>query len=210
MNKISQETKELQAEAAGPGRPRCQETRTAIMAAALELMEEGGVGAFSIDAVAKRSGAAKTTIYRWWPNKGALMVDVFLDVAEKRSPFPETGSAAEDFKTQMRSLARLMRGRLGRAFSAIIAEAQSDSETRKAFVEHYLRPRRAAGLKVMERGIANGEIRADLDPEIVADVLYAPFYLRMLFKHAPLDDEAIDRLADVVLEGLRPRAKSKA
>ena len=75
-----------------PGRPRCEETRSAILRAAHELLEAGGLGAFTIEAVAERSGAAKTTIYRWWPNKGALAMESLLGVADTLSPFPETES----------------------------------------------------------------------------------------------------------------------
>jgi AcrR family transcriptional regulator len=196
-------------EARGPGRPRCEGTRQAILRAAYNLLEEGGIAAFTIEAVAQRSGAAKTTIYRWWPNKGALAIESFLDVVEKQNPFPQTASAIADLKTQLRGVARLFRGRVGQLVSSIVVEAQTDPETRRAFIEGYINPRRAAARKVLERGIASGELRADLDFDLACDALYGAIYMRLLLRHAGLGDAAVDQLAETVLDGLRPRAESK-
>jgi AcrR family transcriptional regulator len=192
------------AEDRGPGRPRSEDTRQAILQAAYELLHEGGVAAFSIEAVARRSGAAKTTIYRWWPNKGALAVESFLNVAERDSPFPEGESAIADLKDQLHRLARAFRGRLGRVAAGILAEAQTHPDVRKAFVEGYVRPRRADLRRLIERGVASGELRAGLDVDAVSDALYGPIYLRLLLRHAPLDDAFVEQTADAILRGLRP------
>jgi AcrR family transcriptional regulator len=189
----------------GPGRPRCEETRQAILRAAYELLDEGGLAAFTIEGVAQRSGAAKTTVYRWWPNKGALAIESFLQVAEKQSPFPTSASAVADLKAQLRGVARLFRGRVGQLVSSILVEAQTDPETRRAFVEGYLNPRRATARKVFQRGIAAGELRADLDPDLACDLLYGAVYMRLLLKHGGLGDAAVDLLAETVLDGLRRR-----
>src|ERR1700755_2849569 len=93
-------------EARGPGRPRCEGTKQAILRAAYDLLEEGGIAAFTIEAVAQRSGAAKTTIYRWWPNKGALAIESFLQAIDKQNPFPRSDSAIADLKAQLRGVAR--------------------------------------------------------------------------------------------------------
>jgi AcrR family transcriptional regulator len=191
------------AEERGPGRPRCEDTRQSILRAAYELFEESEESPFTIEAVARRSGAAKTTIYRWWPSKGALAIEAFLTIAEKRSAFPATGSAIADLKTQLRSLAKLLRGRAGRLVAGIIAEAQTDPETRRAFIEGYLKPRRASAARLIERGMANGELRPGLNTEMVCDALYGPVYLRLMLRHNALDGPSVDRLADTVLDGIR-------
>lgn len=191
------------AEDRGPGRPRCQDTRQSILRAAYGMFEEGEDQPFTIEAVARRSGAAKTTIYRWWPSKGALAIEAFLAIAEKRSAFPESGSAIADLRTQVKLLARLLRGRAGRLVAGIIAEAQNDPETKKAFVEGYLKPRRASAARLIERGMANGELRPGLEVETVCDALYGPLYLRLLLKHGLGDDGTINNLVDIVLDGIR-------
>lgn len=186
-----------------PGRPRCEETRAAILRAAYELLEEGGLDAFTIEAVAERSGAAKTTIYRWWPNRGALAIDSFLELSEKYAQFPQTGSATADLKTQMRRFARALRGRIGQIVSSILAEAQTCPETRQAFVEGYINPRRTALQQVIDRGVAQGEFRAGLALNDVGDALYGSLLLRVLLRHAPLSDAAVDQLVDTATLGMR-------
>jgi AcrR family transcriptional regulator len=190
-------------EARGRGRPRCQDPRQSILRAAYEMFEEGEDQPFTIEAVARRSGAAKTTIYRWWPSKGALAIEAFLAIAEKRSAFPETESAVADLRMQVKLLARLLRGRAGRLVAGIIAEAQSDPETKKAFIDGYLKPRRLSAARLIERGMANGELRPGLDVETVCDALYGPLYLRLILKSGLGDDGAINSLVDIVLDGIR-------
>jgi AcrR family transcriptional regulator len=192
-----------------PGRPRCEETRSAILRAAHELLESGGLGAFTIEGVAERSGAAKTTIYRWWPNKGALAMESLLGLAEKQSPFPETESARDDLRVHLHLYAKSLRGRAGKLLSGIVAEAQKDPSTREAFIRSYMAPRRQAARQLLERGVARGEFRPGLDVEGVCDALYGFFYLRLLFGHGPMDDAAVDQALDIVLNGISaevPRA----
>jgi len=188
-----------------PGRPRCEETRNAILRAAYELLEEGGLDAFTMEAVAERSGSAKTTIYRWWPNRGALAIESFLELSEKYAQFPQTESATADLKTQMRRFARALRGRIGQIVSSILAEAQTCTETRNAFIEGYINPRRTALQQLIDRGVAQGEFRPGLALNDVGDALYGSLLLRVLLRHAPLSDAAVDQLVDTTLQGLRAR-----
>ncbi|HTZ77065.1 MAG TPA: TetR/AcrR family transcriptional regulator [Stellaceae bacterium] len=188
-----------------PGRPRCEETRNAILRAAYEILEEGGLDAFTIEAVAERSGAAKTTIYRWWPNRGALAIESFLELSEKYAQFPQTESAIADLRTQMRRFARALRGRIGQIVSSILAEAQTCPETRQAFVEGYINPRRAALQQLIDRGVAQGEFRPNLPLNDIGDALYGSLLMRVLLRHAPLSDAAVDQLVDTTLQGLGAR-----
>jgi AcrR family transcriptional regulator len=186
-----------------PGRPRCEETRSAILRAAYELLEEGGLDAFTIEAVAERSGAAKTTIYRWWPDRGALAIESFLELSEKYAQFPQTSSATADLKSQMRRFARALRGRIGQIVASILAETQTNAGTRKAFVDGYISPRRNALQQVIDRGVTQGEFRAGLPLDDVGDTLYGSLLLRVLLRHAPLSDAAVDQLVDTAVQGMR-------
>jgi AcrR family transcriptional regulator len=192
-------------EAKLPGRPRCEETRSAILRAAYELLESGGLGAFTMEAVAERSGAAKTTIYRWWPNKGALAMESLLGMAEAQSPFPETDSARADLQAHLHLFATSLRSRAGKLLTGIVAEAQKHPATRDAFVRSYMAPRRQAARRLLERGMARGEFRPGLDIEGICDALYGFFYLRLLFGHGPMDDAAVDQALDIVLNGIEAR-----
>jgi AcrR family transcriptional regulator len=186
----------------GPGRKRDEATRQAILRAAYETLEAEGYGGFTIEAVAARSGAAKTTIYRWWPSKGALAIDSFLDLYQREAPYPRTRSASEDLKTQLRLQAKVWGGRYGRLIAGIIAAGQSDATTLELYRQRLVKPRREEGRRLLQRGIDNGEFRPDIDIEAALDALYGPFYGRLLAWLEPLDPVWAERLCDTVLRGL--------
>ena len=182
------------------GRPRSDASRGAILRAAYELLSEGGLRNFTIEGVAARSGVARTTIYRWWPSKGALAMDGFLETTAPHITFPHTRSATADLKVQMRLCAKMLRGPVGRILCGIIAEGQNDPETIAVFTERYLTPRRREAATILQRGIETGEFRSDLDIQAVQSALYSSLHLRMLLRE-PIDDSWVERLADGVLHG---------
>jgi AcrR family transcriptional regulator len=183
-----------------PGRPRCDVTHKAILRAAYDLLGEGGLARFTIEGVAARSGVARTTIYRWWPSKGALAMEGFLEGTASDLLVPPTASAVADLRSLLRSFARLLRGKAGRIIRGIIAEGQSDPDTIEAFMTGFVAPRRAEGRAIVQRGIATGELRADLDVEMVLYSLFGPTYLRMLLDEG-LEDTWVDRLSTFILAG---------
>ncbi len=188
------------APARAPGRPRCEVTHKAILRAAYDLLAESGVSHFTIEGVAARSGVARTTIYRWWPTKGALAMEGFLEGTAPELELEPMGSVAADVRALLHSFARLQRGTGGRIIRGIIAEGQSDPETVEAFLAGFVTPRRKAVRAIIERGMATGELRADLDVEMVLYGLFGPLYLRMLLNEG-LDEAWVDRLSDFVLAG---------
>ncbi|RAI40370.1 TetR/AcrR family transcriptional regulator [Rhodoplanes roseus] len=186
------------------GRPQGDEVKIAILKAANELLEEQGLAGFTIDAVATRSGAARSSIYRWWPNRGALAIAGFLAETAQKIGYPVTASAIADMKSQMMRVAEVYGQKVGRIISALVAQGQSDPETLRALLDGYVLPRRDEAKKVLARGVASGELRDDLDFDVVVDALYGPIWYRILVPHAPLTPEWAGRLADHVFGGLRP------
>src|ERR1700678_4391946 len=126
-----------------PGRPRCDVTHRAVLRAAYSLLGECGLAGFTIEGVAARSGVARTTIYRWWPSKGALAMEGFLEITGPEVHVPPTHSAIADLRTVMQTFARVLGGTAGRIIRNVVAEGQSDPETIEAFKEGWVRPRRA-------------------------------------------------------------------
>jgi AcrR family transcriptional regulator len=185
------------------GRPRGDEARIAILEAAYAQLEEGGLAGFTIEGVAARSGAAKTTIYRWWPSREALAVAAFLATTGPRIAFPRTGSAADDIRAQMRRLTSVYRGKTGRVVRDLIAAGRGDPGAAAAFIEGYIRPRREVVRAVLQRGIEGGEFRVDLDIEAVIDALYGPIFYRLLVGHGPLDPTWTEHVAAIVLDGCK-------
>jgi AcrR family transcriptional regulator len=190
----------LPAPARTPGRPRCDATHKAVLRAAYDLLGEAGLAGFTIEAVAARSGVARTTIYRWWPSKGALAMEGFLEATAPDLEVPPTASVVADMQALLRLFGRLLRGKAGRIIRGIIAEGQSDPETIKAFLVGFVTPRRAEVRAILARGVASGELRADLDVEMVLASLFGSLQMRMLMNEN-VDDTWVDRLSKFVLAG---------
>lgn len=185
-----------------PGRPRCDAARKAVLEAANSLLEEVGFARLSMEGIAARAGVSKATIYRWWPSKGAVAMEAFLGAVSPRIAFPDTGSAERDITTQMVTLSEIYRGLTGRVVCELIALGQSDRETLSSFVEGYLTPRRTAAKEVLRRGIERGEIRPDIDLDLLVDALYGPIFHRMLVRHRPLEEGYVRHLARLVFSSL--------
>jgi AcrR family transcriptional regulator len=192
-------------QARAPGRPRSERAHRAILRAANELLESDGFAAVTVEAIAERAGVSKATIYRWWPNKAAVVMDSFLSMVSSEVPFPHTGHAGEDLRLHMRMLAEAFGGKMGRTVVALIAEGQADPELAEALRSRWLSVRRTEAKEILELGIERGELREDLDPEVAVDVLYGPIYYRMLVGHAPLDNDFTDALSDHIFAGLVAR-----
>jgi len=189
-------------EARPPGRPRSERARRAILQSANELLEGEGFAAVTVEAIAERAGVSKATVYRWWPNKAAVVMDGFLSTVSSEVPFPHTGQAREDIRLHMRRLTEAFGGKMGRTVAALIAEGQSDPELAEALRSRWLSVRRAEVKEILELGIERGELRDDLDPEVAVDILYGPIYYRMLVGHGPLEEDFADALAEHIFAGL--------
>jgi AcrR family transcriptional regulator len=185
------------------GRPQGDEVKTAILNAANELLEEEGFSGFTIEAVAARAGAARSTIYRWWPTRGALAMAGLLSATVPKIAYKWTTSPLSDMKQQMMLVADVYSGKVGRIISAIVAQGQADPNTLKALIDGFVRPRRNEAKLVLMRAIECGELRKDIDLEIVVDTLYGPIWYRMLVPHAPLSPRWAAKLADQVFRGIR-------
>jgi len=192
-----------------PGRPRSEQARQAILRSTLRILGQSGFSDLTIEDVADHAGVGKATVYRWWPNKGALIADAFASSTTRKLRFPDTGSVYADMSQQMRQLIKVFRSRRGRIVSAILAAGQSDKDLIEAFRERFLWPRRREAYATLRRGIERGELRRDLDPDLLLDSLYGPIYMRFLIQHDRLTPEFVDRLCELVLAGVRPQRKSR-
>ena len=188
-----------------PGRPRSERARRAILQAANELLESEGFAALTVEAIAERAGVSKATVYRWWPNKAAVVMDGFLSTVSSEVPFPHTDCAQEDIRLHMRRLIKALGGKMGRTVAALIAEGQADRELAEALRSRWLSARRAEVKEILEHGMTRGELREDLDLEVAVDSLYGPIYYRLLVDHAPLEENFAEALADHVFSGLSAR-----
>ncbi len=193
-----------------PGRPRSEKARQAILNSTLEFFEssENGFENLTIEYVAARAGVGKATVYRWWPNKAALVADAFASSVHPQLHFPDTGSICTDMALQMRQLVKILRSRRGRVVAAILAAGQSDSTLLDAFRERFLKPRRAEAYSTLRRGIARKELPPGLDFDLVLDSLYGPIYMRFMIRHGKLTPELVDQQCRLVLKGQLPLAQT--
>src|SRR5215469_3694081 len=97
----------------GRGRPRDEAARLRILTAALDLMDETAFAQVTAEAIAERAGASKATVYRWWPNKAAVVIEAFRESFAPELPLRDTGSLREDLTEQVRNFARVLSGRGG-------------------------------------------------------------------------------------------------
>lgn len=185
-----------------PGRPRSQQSRAAVLRATSELMREVGLRAMTTEDIAARSGASKATIYKWWPNKYAVAVEAFLSEMAVESADPDTGSAREDFRLALRGLIHFYTGEYGRAYAQLVGEAQFDPKIGAELRDHLVGSRRELVRAIWDRGVARGELRADVDPEVAIDLIFGPAMYRLVAGHAPLDDTAAEAVIDAAIRGL--------
>jgi AcrR family transcriptional regulator len=185
------------------GRPRSEARRAAILAAAGELMLEGGLPAATMEAIATRAGVGKATIYKWWPSRAAVALEGFMVGAADSWSLPEGSTAPEALRVLVTSAVRLFAGTFaGQLMRSLAADAQSQPEIARALREQWFGPRRAVAAEIIRKGIDNGELRADLDLAATLDLVFAPVYYRLLFSHEPLDEEFAARSIEHVLQGI--------
>jgi AcrR family transcriptional regulator len=188
------------------GRPRSTEARTAILDAALHLLQTGEPKALTMESIAAEARVSKATLYRWWKSPSAIALEGFLEAVSPQIAWPESPTLREALIGQATLLIRLLtETSYGCTVRRVLADGQTNDELREAFVEKFLLPRRAAAEEVMVRAQERGELRRDIEFRTVLDMIYGPVYLRLLTRYAPLDVPFIERLVDTALRGLEPR-----
>ena len=184
----------------GRGRPRDEDARSRILQASLEALEELGYPGITCDAIAERAGASKSTIYRWWPHKEAVMLEALRESVAQELPFPNTGSLKQDIRIQLHNFVKLLTGKRGRVFKGMIAAAQSDPKVAEAFCSIWVSPRREFARRGVQR--YRDQLRDGVNLSTVLDSLYGPLYYRLLIEHEPLTIEFADQVAELVLIGI--------
>ncbi|WP_432824672.1 TetR/AcrR family transcriptional regulator [Dactylosporangium sp. CA-092794] len=182
-----------------PGRRRSEDTRLAILAAAIGLVGEVGYAGLTIEGIAARSGAGKQTVYRWWPSKADVLLDALATKADLHIPIPDEGSYAADLRAFLAASFRLGRDRrVPDALRALMAHAQIDAEFGDRFRAAFLQRRRDALAIVVERARARGDLPPRLSPGTVADIVFGVIWYRILATREPANDHVIDELVQTL------------
>jgi AcrR family transcriptional regulator len=185
-------------------------TRERALATAAEILRREGYSRLTMERVAGKSGVAKTTIYRRWPTKAALCMELYLEVAGRELHDPDTGDIAGDLRHICNMVVRLQtRTVAGPAFIGLVAEALSNPKSSASFLAEFAERRRELTRRVLKRAIHRGEIRADTDVDLVIDALGGATTFRLLQRHAPLSRRFADALVTLVLSGCRVRKERR-
>jgi AcrR family transcriptional regulator len=178
------------------GRPRDEAVDRALIGAATDLLRERGYRALSMEGVAARAGVAKQSVYRRWPSKGALLVDIYMEgMGEESLPATSGHGVVADFRAYLRqTIERLKDAAWANTLRSLVAEAQNDPDLAALMVGRVVEPRREAGRHIVAQAIAAGELSADFDVETVLDFVFGAIWYRLLLGHAPLTAEFVDRM----------------
>jgi AcrR family transcriptional regulator len=187
----------------GPGRPRSERARLAILDAAADLLVESGLTGTTMEAIAARAGVSKVTIYKWWPSRGAVAVDAYLRRYRPTMRFTDTGDVTHDLLELLVLMVDAFRGRAGEIMAELIGAAQSDPALAETLRAQWVQPRREVTTAVLRRAVERGELRPDLDVQATLDQLFGPVYFRLTIRHQPLDDALPAALVRTVLDGAR-------
>jgi AcrR family transcriptional regulator len=184
---------------------RNQRSRQAILTATADLLGAVGYTKLTVEAIAAHAGVGKQTIYRWWPDKGALVLDAYLALvgADQDLTFPDSGDLATDLRQVLGSLVdALADPGFQRRYRALLAAIQDDPTLAAALGERLLKPWLAATTRRLGAAQRAGQVRNDVDLEVAAELLYGPLYYRWLLRTGPITRHYLDAVVPMTLRAL--------
>jgi AcrR family transcriptional regulator len=190
------------------GRTRDLAAHDRILDATFELLSSPNRSAIRIDDIAEAANVGKQTIYRWWPSRESVAMAALLRGTLSATPFPDTGSTHDDFETHLRLVAELFASPVGALIRGVVGDAQDSPTSAADFLSGFWAPRRVLSVACLARGIARGDVRPDVDVELVLDALYGPLWTRLLLGHQPVTPEFAAAILGLVwpqVRRLQPR-----
>lgn len=180
-------------------RRRGAELEAAIRAAVLELVAARGAAGVTMEAVAAAAGTSKPVLYRRWPDSQALVRDTLLTMATTAIPAADTGSYRTDMLATLRGWVALFTGPTAPLLRAVIAAMSHDDVLADAFRSEVIGWRKEQMGELLARGVARGEVRADVDVDILRELAQSVLWHRLLITDDPIDDDLAVRLVDDIL-----------
>ncbi|MEV6218159.1 TetR/AcrR family transcriptional regulator [Nocardia sp. NPDC051833] len=181
-----------------------------IYLAALELLAEAGYDDMTMEAVAHRSGVNKTTLYRWWPSKDALVAAALTVAAPLRISIPDTGTFRGDLAALGREIARLLTAEDTAAIAAAVLSASASRPALATVGHRFFSDRLEREQAIFDRAVARGEIAADTDAGTVIDLLAGSLWARLVLRGLTLGPDYVDTIADIVARGVSERTGQPA
>ena len=185
-------------------------SRQAVLNTAADLLDERGFPGFTVDEVARRSGVSKATIYRHWTSGFTIAVEAYGDRVTDAVPVLPTGDAVADLRNQVVRLARFYGSARGRVAAQLLAASIGVPGGPAVVRATFFAQRRSATAALIDRGRADGQLRADLDTELAIDLLFGPIVFRLFNGEPALKPAAARRLADLALRAIVVPAVDRA
>ena len=201
----------IESHAATPnrGRPRSESRRQAILKAAYQLLSDHGLAGTSMDAVAERAGVSKATIYRWWSSKELLALDALYeswDTAAGPAPAMAETTLEDELLALVLPWVRMVADSSStRILLGILTKTKDDPGFADTYRERFIHPRREGSRGVLRRAIERGEVAAEVDIEVAADLVWGPLYHRLLHGHARFDERFARRSVALAVAGIQRR-----
>jgi AcrR family transcriptional regulator len=186
-------------------RRRNARAHQAILDATTQLLDDVGYPALTIEGVAARAEVGKATVYRWWPTKGALVIEA-LAARLTPEPLADTGDLRHDLHAAIQATVHTFaRSPEGAVIPALAADLINHPEMAEQFRAQIIRPRRSAVVEILRRATRRGELPADVDTELLLDVYAGAVFYRVLVSGEPVTDHLAQQLVGLLLDGTTPR-----
>jgi AcrR family transcriptional regulator len=183
------------------GRPRDRQIDHAVLKATLAVLGESGYGGLTLEEVARHAGTTKPSIYRRWPSRQRLVLSALgRRLGEARAP--DTGCTLCDLDECLKVFVSAFRRMPPGVIGPLFADCAGDRELRAAFMTTLFDPPRAAVRETLERARARGDLRDDVDIELILDLIGSLVHYRALFGHAPTSNAEIERAVEALLQGI--------
>lgn len=186
------------------------ETNDKILGATRELLAGHGVQGLTVEGVAAQAGVAKTTIYRRYRSKHDLALAVLLRMVQEVVSVPDLGDIRAELVALVNGAVNILGNTLmGRVMQGLVSDLATDDSLAADFRERIVATRLAEVRRLVDRGIERGQLHAEIDYELVHDLLFGPVYYRLLLSGAPLSDDLAQRIVDAVLPSLAAGPESE-
>jgi AcrR family transcriptional regulator len=183
---------------------RSERSRQAILTATADLLGEVGYTKLAVEAIAARAGVGKQTIYRWWPDKGAVVLDAYLALvgADGDLAFPDSGDLEADLRMVLGSTVDALADPVfEQRYRALLTAIHDDAELASALLDRLLKPWLEATKQRLRVAQQAGQIRK-VDLDVAAELLYGPVYYRWLLRTGPISRHYVDALVAMTLRAL--------
>ncbi len=183
------------------GRPRDARVDAAVIDATRSLLAERGFAATTVEAIATRAGVGKATIYRRWPTREALLVAVTaLDLPPIEAP--DTGDLRGDLQQLFTQLAQQISGSGPASYLGDLISESTRNPAMRADLQRLVGARRAVVADVLAQAKRRGEVRKDVEPDLVLDLIGGSIVYRKLFRDEGADSTVIGAAVEAVLDGI--------